>query len=534
MIRRLLIPFLVTATTLAATIAIWYVLEAHQAEQITRISEAESYAARSRLVRNIDTFLRALSNVQAYWSRFGRLPRGQWASDAGIEVDHFAGVELIAWDDPGHSIRYLYTSQHPAFDYRPTDEEWARYESLLSKAAGTTGEQMLGPFTGDAGNTYYEVCIAPSKPDEGTLIAVVDADEALGHLLKDDSPGYAITVTWDDVPLYRRGEPAPDLSPEWVRTGLIENRMGTLWEVRHSPTDALAESLRTPAVPAVLYAGIAISILLGMLVFETSRANRRAASALSAEHRLSEMNRALEQQVARRTRELEERSADIVTISDSVAHDLRNPLNSISTNAELLEQQFEDALGEDGLSILRQIHHCVGATTEILDRLLRLSVVSHFTFSRERLDMTELVSDAFDELSPTEPPPAVEFVLHDLPDANADPDLVPVLLFNLLSNALKYTRQKDRRRIEVGAETGGECTTYFVRDNGVGFDTESAGRLFRAFERLDEHDDTEGLGLGLDIAARIISRHGGLIRAEGERGRGATFYFTLGADSAVD
>jgi signal transduction histidine kinase len=276
-----------------------------------------------------------------------------------------------------------------------------------------------------------------------------------------------------------------------------------------------------------LYAGIAISALLGLLLFENGRANRRAAAAMRAEDELFELNRILELRIAERTRALAERSADLETIADSVAHDLRNPLNSISTNAELLEQQFTARLGDDGMSILRQVSHCVEGMAEIIDRLLRLSVVSNVTFARERLDMRTLVSVTFDELIATEPPPKVEFVLHELPDANADPNLVPILLLNLLGNALKYTRSMDRRRIECGSTTEDGTTCYWIRDNGIGFLPEMAARLFKAFERL-EGDGEPGLGLGLDIAARIANRHDGRIWAEGQPGRGATFYFTLG------
>jgi light-regulated signal transduction histidine kinase (bacteriophytochrome) len=288
--------------------------------------------------------------------------------------------------------------------------------------------------------------------------------------------------------------------------------------------------LRTQANFAVLFAGIAISVLLGLLAYENGRANRRAAAAVRAEKDLFELNRVLESQIAERTRSLEERSADLVTIADSVAHDLRNPLNSISTNAQLLEQQFSSGLGQDGMSILRQVSHCVEGMAEIIDRLLRLSIVSNVTFSRECLDMRELFAETFEELIATEPPPQVEFVLQDLPSAEADPNLVPILLLNLIGNALKYTRNTEQRRIECGSVLHDGCVSYFVRDNGIGFEPDTEARLFKAFERLADNDEP-GLGLGLDIAARIVNRHEGRIWAEGIPGNGACFYFTLGAAS---
>lgn len=533
LVKRFFVPLLFTITIILATMATWRVLTRHEVDQISRIAEAESYAARSRLVRNFDSMLRALRDVQAYWSAYGHLPREQWASNTSIEPNLFTGVDLILWNDPEHATRYIRTTQNPVLDYRPTDDEWAKYQTVFDKAHDVTGEAIVGPFIEDSGKPSYDIYVVISGPRGATLVAVVDADVALDHLLKDDSPGYAITIVWADALLYERALPGVDLPASWTREGLIKNSMGVVWKVQHTPTNDLAESLRTPATIAVLASGVAIAILVGLLLFENGRARRRATAALAAERQVFELNRGLEIQIAQRTRELQDRSADLVTIADSVAHDLRNPLNSISVNAQLLEQQFDRDLGNDGMSIVQQISHCVRGMTEILERLLRLSIVSNITFVRERLDMRELVSTIFEELARTEPPPPVEFVLHEWPAANADANLVSTLLINLLSNALKYTRSRSARRVEAGSEIRDGCVVYFVKDNGIGFDSESTPRLFKAFERLSDDNDTTGLGLGLDIAARIISRHDGRIWAVGQPGHGAAFYFTLGRASAV-
>lgn len=133
----------------------------------------------------------------------------------------------------------------------------------------------------------------------------------------------------------------------------------------------------------------------------------------------------------------------------------------------------------------------------------------------------------FSELSAAEPEPAVEFVVDDLPTATADLVLVRTLTMNLLSNALKYTRTKENRKIQVRSEIRNGVAIYSVRDNGVGFDRKLRGQLFRACSRLDNNGDTEGLGLGLDIAARVVRRHGGGIWADAEPDKGAIFSFTL-------
>lgn len=526
LIRRFAFPLLLTVTTVLATITTWRALEQNETRQFARIIEAESYAARSRLVREMEAFLRGIRDLHAYWSVNGHLPRESWAPEDAIALAYTPAIDLILWDSPGQDKRYLYSSSHPSFEYRPTIEEWRRYETVLGRQAGMERESLSEPVTDASGKTTFEIFLPAKGPAQGSLTAIVDAGVLLRQLLDDDSPGYAIDVSWNDVRLYERGERSIAIPESWIEEGLIRIASGVIWKVRHAPTDELRDSLRTPANSAVLYAGLAISALLGLLLFENDRANRRTAKALRAEKELHDLNLDLESQVAERTRTLEERSADIVTIADSVAHDLRNPLNSISTNAQLLEQQFQGSLGQDGMSILRQVSHCVEGMADIIDRLLRLSIVSNVTFAREHIDMRRLASETFDELVATEPPPEVEFILHDLPDARADPNLVPILLLNLLGNALKYTRGKDHRRIECGTTNSDGKPCYFIRDNGIGFEPELAEKLFRAFERLGE-DEQPGLGLGLDIAARIASRHDGRIWAEGQPGDGATFYFTL-------
>jgi signal transduction histidine kinase len=527
-VKRFITSLLLAVIIALITIAIWKILRDHQHAQIARIAETESYAARSKLIRNIDTMFRTLRDIRDYWSRYGHLPRDQWPSDSGIEIAHFDGLEIILWSDPSRGLRYLRDNQHPVFDYRPTDDEWLGLESLENKGRGISGQAILGPYVDAAGKVTYEIYLAESPPQQsGMLVAVVDTGKNFAGLLLDESPGYAVSVFWDDALLYQRGESSPELPESWTREGMIRTSLGSLWRIVHAPTRQLAESLETPALSAVLVTGLAIAVLIGLLLFENGRARSRALAAEAAEQKLADLNRDLERQISERVRELADRSTDLETITDSVAHDLRNPLNSISVNTQLLQQQFHDVLGEDGIDALQRTSAGVRRMTEILDRLLGLSVVSHAIFHRQDVNIAELATDVFDELSATEQPPVVEFVVGDLPHADADPTLVRTLVMNLLSNALKYTREKSQRRIELSSETRNGVVVYCVKDNGIGFDPDSEQRMFVAFERLDGNRGVDGVGLGLDIAARVVRRHGGRIWAKGKRGEGAAFYFTL-------
>jgi len=507
----------------------WKLLIDHHQGQVARIAESESYAARSQLIRNVDTVFRALRDIRDYWTRYGHLPRDQWVSEPGVELADLEGFRLILWNDPARGIRYARTRDHPVLDYRPTDPEWKTLEALDSKARPVTRETILGPNVDRDGTVTYEICLPVTDAGQGPayLLAVVDSQESFERLLLDESPGYAISVFWDDVLLFRRGETAAGLPESWTREGMIRTSLGSLWRVVHQPTRELAESHNTPALTAVLWSGLAIAVLVGLLLFENGRAESRATAAESAERKLADLNRDLEQQIAERVRELADRSADLETITDSVAHDLRNPLNSISVNTQLLQQQFRNELGEEGLAALQRTTSSIKRMTEILERLLGLSVVSQSIFEREEIDVRTIVGEVFEELSSTEQSPPVQLVAEDLPKASADPVLVRTLIMNLLGNAIKYTREKPSRRIDVGSVIQDGVDVFCVRDNGIGFEPESAEKMFRAFERLDGHGEKDGVGLGLDIAARVVRRHGGRIWAEGRLGEGAAIYFTL-------
>ena len=146
-----------------------------------------------------------------------------------------------------------------------------------------------------------------------------------------------------------------------------------------------------------------------------------------------------------------------------------------------------------------------------------------------RVSLKRIVERALAELAPARDGRQVEVVVGELPDAECDPALIEQVFVNLLSNAFKYSRQREHARIEVGVldAKAGEGPTYFVRDNGAGFDMEYAGKLFGVFQRLHRSDEFEGTGVGLAIVHRIIERHGGRIWADAKVDAGATFYFTL-------
>ena len=533
MIKRMLLSLSVGLVVALGAVQLWRALQDTNDQQIMRIADAASYAARSQLSRNVDRILLQLDSIQTFWITYGLLPREQWSEDVDIEMAKIPGVTTILWDDPANQIRFARTTDNPVFDFRPDDTQWLARKLLLSRARQVAKNTLSGPFVDDNGHAFFEIYIVESNvKNSGRLVAIVDAHLLLENLLADQSPGFAVKVFWDDVLLYERGRPAEKARAEWTREGKITTSTGTVWRVVHSPTQELLTTYESPSIDMILLLGLIISVLMSTLMFENWRSWVRARAAEQAELNLADLNRNLEQVVEVRTRELANRTRDMQTITDSISHDIRSPLSTIGVNVQLFEAQNQDLLGSQALKTLRRIPPAVQQIAAVLDRMIGLSTVAHSTFKLERLNMTDLVEDVFEDLQASEPPPAVQLTLDDLPDADGDERMIKVLLTNLIGNAMKFTRSKRVRQIDISANTDGEVAIYKITDNGIGFDQDSAKDLFIAFQKLDEGKFEQGIGLGLAIVARVVGRHGGKVWAEGVPGKCASFFFTLEAPEA--
>jgi signal transduction histidine kinase len=231
----------------------------------------------------------------------------------------------------------------------------------------------------------------------------------------------------------------------------------------------------------------------------------------------TELQQAIDQTVAA-NRELE-------SFSYSVAHDLRAPLRAIDGFSQALLEDYAAKLDEHGRDYLNRVRGAAQRMGALIDDLLALSRLSRSEMKLERINLSQLGREVAAELSKRDPERAVDFRIDEGLTARADARLVRVALENLLGNAWKFTSKKPAAHIELGARNG----SFFVRDDGVGFDMAHAEKLFGAFQRLHAVRDFEGTGIGLATVARIVHRHGGRVWAEGAVGQGATFFFTLAA-----
>jgi PAS domain S-box-containing protein len=248
-----------------------------------------------------------------------------------------------------------------------------------------------------------------------------------------------------------------------------------------------------------------------------------------AEAEVRRLNADLERRVRERTAELEASTRELDAFAYSVSHDLRAPLRSLDGFSQMLLDDYGEQLDEDGQDCLRRLQANTVRMGQIIDDLLNLSRATRVELRRSHVDLSELARTVLAELRQADPDRQVDVDVADHLATTGDPQLLRLVLANLIGNAWKFTTRTDGAAIGVELARDGDERVFAVRDNGAGFNMEYAAKLFEPFQRLHSRGEFDGSGLGLAIVARILRRHGGRIWAEGEPGRGATFYFTVTA-----
>lgn len=320
------------------------------------------------------------------------------------------------------------------------------------------------------------------------------------------------------------GRPVWRLSPEFQPDGSVSAEKApqylarvargetVTFEWRHRRLDGEEFDSEVTLSPALI-GGVRYRVSLVEDVTERKR----------AEQRLRDLHTGLERLVAERTAQLQSANQEMEAFSGSVSHHLRAALRGISRSSQTLLDTYGDGLDPEGRQWLEHIHSDTQQLDKLTQALLDLSQVSRAALHRSAVDLGELARAAAQRLAQSDRSRRVEFRIAPDLRTTGDAVLLRVVMDNLVGNAWKFSRRRDDAVIEVGAEG----PAFFVRDNGVGFDMQHAGKLFGAFQRLHRSEDFEGTGIGLATVRRVIHRHGGRVWAEGSPGAGATIRFTV-------
>ncbi|OFZ20966.1 MAG: hypothetical protein A2X94_06430 [Bdellovibrionales bacterium GWB1_55_8] len=346
--------------------------------------------------------------------------------------------------------------------------------------------------------------------------------------------------------LRRAKRPLSEVLAYWAETVMPNYRVLTqqltaLLRVHQDEYRAATEEVASAASRSifamVLVVGIAILVILLLipLVNRMLRENSRIADELRRTHdQLRETNEQLEERIEERTVALSAANKELEAFSYSVSHDLRAPLRGIDGFSQALLEDYGERLDAEARDYLQRIRAGVQRMGRLIDDLLALSRLTRRELNVNTVRLSDVARRILEDLKAAEPERNVQTLIRDVSPVVGDEGLLAAAMENLLMNSWKFTSKRADARIEFGQleqPTMGEAV-FFVKDNGAGFDMAYADKLFGAFQRLHGAAEFSGTGVGLATVRRILHRHGGRIWAEGEVGKGATFYFTVGNPAA--
>ena len=249
----------------------------------------------------------------------------------------------------------------------------------------------------------------------------------------------------------------------------------------------------------------------------------------NAQNEIAGLNQDLEKKVAERTAQLETVNKELESFTYSVSHDLRAPLRSIIGFASIFEEDYSSKLDDEAKRIISIIRTNTQKMGQLVDGLLTFSRMERQNIAKTDIDTQLMVKEVINEFASNEEH-SIEWLIQPLPHINADTQTLRQVWVNLISNAIKYSRNKESPHIEIGSFSRNGQIVFFVKDNGVGFDKQYGHKLFKVFQRLHSDNEFEGTGIGLALVEKIVSKHGGKVWADAELNYGATFYFSLSVE----
>ena len=587
---RTAVAYAVLAAALLLTgLAYYYVRHNAQQEERARFEEI-TQATQRAVDRRMDTYIDSTLDGRGLFAASEFVTRDEWREyvDASGLMRRYPGLQAIAYservplEEREAYVRRIREEGFRSFELRPSGERYEYFpltyvapfeeanrplfgydfysdrvnrdameqarDTGLPRASGRVDLEKIG-VSREAGFLVYTPVYRDGAPQEttdgrrralrGYIVSVFRTDELLEGIFGGQvNPqvdfevfdGAELTrenMLHDDDGIFHAGDPSYD--PRFDDIATLEVA-GRIWSLYFSTLPGFDPGWQSNLPLFVLLSGVAISLMLfgitWMLASSRVRAERVGLALETANRELANANKELEDA----NRELEGANRELEAFSYSVSHDLRAPLRSIEGFSQILLEDYATDLDEEGRGFVGRVRAASRRMANLIDDLLDLSRVTRTEMRRRTVDLSALARDIAAELKKAQPEREVEFTIEEGLVANGDARLLRVVFENLLGNAWKFTSKEPEATIEFGLarHDEGSAPAYFVADNGAGFDARYSDKLFGAFQRLHGAQEFEGTGIGLATVARIVHRHGGRVWAEGEVGKGASFFFTLG------
>jgi len=494
------------------------------------LADETTGAIESRLEHEVN----ALRDLATLWQLHGVLDEGAWQLVTRNTIETFAGIRWIAWvsADPAQT-RFIARDPTVAVD----PEVLRRIRLRLAEPSAEIQERWSDVYD-------LDVFLPVGSPGKrvSMLAASIRVDSLWLRSLAPSAENLAISLTSDQGQQLVLRHASAARVPRWMQLRrAFTSPTGHRVQVQLVPWPEYAQQVETPWPQYFLMTGLFLSLSIGILLFQSLRTHdyseglRRANRNLDAQlaelsrrdRELRDLNEALEQRVRERTAELTEALHEVETFSHSVSHDLRSPLGAILNYAVALEEDCGSHLNGEERRLVERIRGAGQRASHLLNELMEFASSGAGPLRLQVLDMKPIVETAIAEVVAGEPERGnLRFVIDRLPPAFADPFQVHRILVNLLGNALKYSRGRAQCEVQVGGIADTTQSTFWVKDNGPGFEPSWAPEIFKPFRRLGGAQ-VEGVGLGLAIVAKTVRRQGGRAWADSDGGTGAAFYFTL-------
>ena len=465
-----------------------------------------------------------------------------WAEDAEMLLAHFPYIDGIGLTDENWVYRYATYRGGP----RPVIGTRADRDEVRQRVFETAVAQRQVRLTPSlnllqGGNGF--VIVAPVPDHEkvaGLALAGIYFSDLFRPAIGGYPAGFAFSVSQGEREVYRSIDDVADNARNFIQSVELD-LPGAMWRIAVWPTASYIDETTGSLPHLVLLFGVVTALLAWttLSIAQLSATKNRQLSQMThilesqvverrrAEAEVRTLNTDLEERVRRRTQELEEINQELESFSYSVSHDLRAPLASIAGFSKMLADAHGKEFGPEAMHYMQRIGVNITRMGQIIDDLLDLARVSRSGLSIQDIDLSSLANDILARLLEEHSAQKVELRVESGLKVRADPNLMAIVLENLLSNALKFTGQREVAVIELGSEMRNDHRVHFVRDNGVGYDMAFAGKLFGVFQRLHSSTEFPGNGIGLATVKRIIARHHGEIWASSAPGKGAVFFFWL-------